>query len=107
MEAPAHPPASLWFCRLIPPRPGFAGDMSQDERAAMGAHAAYWQAAMRRGTVVVYGPIADPAGVWGLGILRLASEAEVDSFLSGDPAIVSGLGFSYERLPFLNGIVAA
>ena len=32
------------------------------------------------GKVIVFGPVADPKGPWGLGVLRVRDEAEIASF---------------------------
>jgi hypothetical protein len=46
--------------RLIPPRPDFPVTMSEEERATMAAHAAYWASLAARGTALAYGPVNDP-----------------------------------------------
>jgi uncharacterized protein YndB with AHSA1/START domain len=92
----ASDPRQLFFCRLIPPRPTFAQDMTPEERAVMVEHAAYLTRQQQLGTVIVFGPVADPAGPWGLGILRVASEAAAQEILAKDPAITSGRGLRYE-----------
>src|SRR6478752_3062545 len=61
---------SLFFFRLTPPRADFAQTMTPEEQQAMAAHQEYWQQLLADGHVVVYGPVADPEGVWGLGVLR-------------------------------------
>ena len=43
--------------------------MSEAEAAIMGQHAAYWQGQTERGTAIVFGPVADPAGAWGLAVV--------------------------------------
>lgn len=72
--------------KLIPSRPDFAMTMTDDERATMGAHLAYWTEFMNQGKVVVFGPVMDPSGVYGFGVLVVDSEEEVKSFIAGDPA---------------------
>jgi uncharacterized protein YciI len=81
----------LFLFRLIPPRADFAQTMTADEQAAMAAHMEYWQKLLRDGRVVVYGPVADPEGVWGMGVLR--AESRQDSLLLGenDPAVALGV----------------
>jgi uncharacterized protein YndB with AHSA1/START domain len=101
------PAAAFFFCRLIPPRPRFAFDMSEEERAVMAAHSAYWRERLGAGEVVVFGPVADPAGPWGLGVVRAADPAAVEAFAAADPAILSGRGFRYEILPMLTAVTAA
>jgi hypothetical protein len=61
----------FFVCRLLAPRPTFMQDITAEERALMGAHSVYWREAMARGMVVVFGPVADPAGPWGLGGWRM------------------------------------
>jgi hypothetical protein len=51
--------------KLIPPRPTFDADMSDDEAAIMGEHAGYWQNLIDAGHVVVFGPVSDPSGFGG------------------------------------------
>ncbi len=79
--------------RLIPPRPTFGpGDMSDAEAAIMGEHAGYWGGLLQEGRAVVFGPVLDPSGTWGLAIVEADSEAEVTAVRDADPAVTSGLG---------------
>jgi uncharacterized protein YciI len=77
--------------RLIPPRPTFAGDMTDEERAIMAAHGAYWRDLMSRDIAFLFGPVLDPAGVWGLGVLEARDQDEAREIAVEDPAIKSGL----------------
>jgi uncharacterized protein YciI len=43
------------------------------------------------GKVVVYGPVKDGTGAWGLGVFEAGSEAEVREIAEADPAISSGM----------------
>jgi uncharacterized protein YndB with AHSA1/START domain/uncharacterized protein YciI len=88
-----------FFCRLVAPRPTFAMDMTEEERAVMKEHAAYWRQHLALGTIVVFGPVLDPGGPWGLGVLRAPSDDAVRAFQSQDPVILSNRGFRYETLP--------
>jgi uncharacterized protein YciI len=67
---------ALFFLRLIPPRPSFPSDMTESEAAVMKLHVNYWQNLLDRGAVVAFGPIFEPAGPWGLGIIQAEGEAE-------------------------------
>jgi uncharacterized protein YndB with AHSA1/START domain/uncharacterized protein YciI len=103
---PSAAAADRYFlCRLLPPRPTFAMDMNEEERAVMGAHAMYWRAAMEAGNVVVFGPVGDPQGPWGLGVVKAADEAAVRAWTEKDPAILSGRGFKTEILPMLQAVL--
>ncbi len=85
-----------YFCRLIPPRPTFAQDLSPAEGQVMQEHAGYWHGLMKQGKVVTFGLVADPAGAYGIGILEAVDEAEVRALTADDPAMRSGRGFRYE-----------
>ena len=75
--------------RLIPPRPSFASDMNEAERAIMGEHAAYWIDLFQRGQVVVFGPVMAGTGSWGLAVLEAATEEDAHAIAADDPAIMS------------------
>ncbi|HVX51375.1 MAG TPA: YciI family protein [Chitinophagaceae bacterium] len=71
---------------LLPGRPDFAQTMTPEERAAMLAHIDYWKSIMAQGKVLVFGPVLDPASVYGLGIVVVDDEKEVAEFIANDPA---------------------
>jgi len=52
----------------------------------MKQHVQYWTNLMAQGNVVAFGPVLDPAGVYGLGLVRTESESEVRSIIENDPA---------------------
>jgi hypothetical protein len=103
--ASAAPDEDKFFlCRLLAPRPTFMFDMTDEERDIMGRHAKYWAELLARGVAIVFGPVADPKGGWGVGVVRVPSEAAVHALRDGDPVILSGRGFSYEILPMLRAV---
>jgi uncharacterized protein YciI len=77
--------------RLKGPRPTFAMDMTDDEREIMGQHAAHWQPYLDSGQMVVFGPVLDDTGSWGLGIVEADDEDKLRAFAARDPAVTSGL----------------
>jgi uncharacterized protein YciI len=92
--------AEHYVYKLIPPRPTFATDMSDSERRLMGEHVGYWTALKGCGSVVVFGPVADPAGSWRLAVVEAASEDEVRALGAEDPAVTSGMAsFEVYRMP--------
>jgi uncharacterized protein YndB with AHSA1/START domain len=93
------PPSRWYLLRLIAPRPTFAQDMTAEERALMGEHGKYWGRKLGEGVVLAYGPVMDPAGAWGLGLVNAKDEAELRGFENGDPVIAANRGFRYEALP--------
>jgi uncharacterized protein YciI len=76
--------------RLQAPRPTFALDMTEEEREVMRRHAAYWQPLVEAGRMVVFGPVLDSTGSWGLGVVEADDEDEIRSFAAGDPAVTTG-----------------
>ena len=81
---------STFVFRLIAPRPTFALDMSTEEREIMGHHAAYWQPLVEAGQMVVFGPVLDATGSWGLGVVEAEDEDKLIAFAAGDPVVVTG-----------------
>jgi hypothetical protein len=51
------PMSTLFFLKLIPPRPTFARDMNAEERALMQQHVEYTRAHFEAGKVLVYGSV--------------------------------------------------
>jgi len=96
-----------FLCRLIPPRPSFPYDMSEKEREAMNSHAAYWQALAASGTALAFGPVGDPKGAWGVGIVVVDDESELRSLQTEDPVIRAGIGMTYEALPMPSLVLGA
>jgi uncharacterized protein YciI len=90
--------------RLAAPRPTFALDMTDEERAVMGRHAAYWQPLVEAGRMVVFGPVLDSTGSWGLGVVEADDEEEIRAFAAGDPAVITGTA-SVEMGTMLAGFV--
>ncbi len=86
--------------RLIPPRPTFPVDMSEGERAVMNDHVAYWRGLMDQGRVLAFGPVGDPAGPYGLGVVLAADMGAARSLADADPA-VRDIGMRTEIAPML------
>lgn len=99
LVTPAEPHYVL--CKLVPPRPDFAMTMTETERAVMGRHLEFCKGLIDRGKGLLFGPVLDPAGPWGCGLLVVKDDAEARAMMSEDPAVTSGIGARYELLPFL------
>ena len=93
----------LFLFRLVPPRADFAQTLTPDEQDAMTRHAAYWHELLDAGRVVVFGPVADPEGVWGLGVVRAGSQAEVIELGEKDPAIAAGVA-TFDVAEIMGGV---
>ncbi|MBO0679276.1 hypothetical protein JRC04_17565 [Mycolicibacterium sp. S2-37] len=93
----------MFLFQLKPPRADFAQTMTTDEQQAMAGHQDYWRELLAAGRVVVYGPVADPEGVWGLGVLRAADRAEVLEIGNRDPSVLAGVN-TFEVFEIMGGI---
>ena len=87
---------TLSLYRLIPPRATFSSDMTPDEARVMDEHALYWRRFAENGKVLVVGPVADPEGAFGIAIIVGEESEDLNPLCKADPAIKSGLGFSYK-----------
>ena len=75
-----------YFLKLNPRRPTFAQDMSPVERTIMLQHVAYWTELMNKGRVVVFGPVMDPKEVYGVGVVEVEAEEQLEELIRNDPA---------------------
>ena len=91
--------------KLNPPRPTFAQDMTESESKIMQEHAAYWQDLADKGIAIIFGPVLDPKGPWGLAIVEGNDESEVHTLGANDPAMKSGVGFKLEIYPMLRAVL--
>jgi uncharacterized protein len=95
---------STFVFRLVAPRPTFALDMSDEEREIMVSHAAYWQPWIESGQMVIFGPVLDASGSWGLGVVEAEDEDELRAFAAKDPVLTTGTG-TIEMGQMLGGFV--
>ena len=86
-----------YLCKLTPPRANFLKDMTPEEALVMRGHREYWMPRVEIGVVIAMGPVADPAGGYGVAIVEAASLAALEAMQEADPAIASRRGFSYEN----------
>lgn len=85
-----------FFLKLNPPRPTFMMDMTADERAIMEKHVVYWTNLLQEQIAIVFGPVLDPSGVYGTGVVSVESEEQLKTLIANDPA--NGLN-RYEYYP--------
>lgn len=85
-----------FFLKLHPPRATFMMDMNDEERSIMHQHVQYWSTLLERGIAIVYGPVLDPKGGFGAGVVTVNSEEELTKLIDNDPA--NGLN-RYEYYP--------
>lgn len=80
-----------WFIRLIPPRPTFAQDITDEEKKVMQQHFVYWKDLFDKGVCVFGGPVLDPKGAYGVLAVRAATEEEARNLGNGDPSVKAGI----------------
>jgi uncharacterized protein YciI len=89
--------------KLIPPRPTFNLDMDDHEKTVMNAHMQYWAALFASKKVIVYGPVLDPGGVYGLAVVEVETDDEARAIAENDPAVSSQVT-TFELSPMLVGL---
>ena len=76
----------FFVLHLLSRRPDFVTTMTEEEKVIMGQHVAYWTEKLNQGKVYAFGPVMDPKGIYGLGIVGVEDEQELKDFISSDPA---------------------
>lgn len=95
-----------FFFKLIPPRPTFPQDITDEERRLMDEHSRYFQEHFEAGKLLIYGPVMATGGAFGLAVLEVADEAEARQFGEGDPSVKAGLN-RFEIYPMRVGAARA
>lgn len=94
-----------YLLKLISPRPDFVATMTEAEQQVMQEHGAYLKEYVDKGTVIIMGPVLDPAGAWGMAVVEAGSEDEVRAITAKDPTVLSGLGFRWEIYLMLRAVI--
>ena len=85
--------------RLIAPRPDFAQTLTESEREIMNRHAAYWDPYLKRGDMVVFGPILTADDSYGLAVVQTDDEQALRDFAAQDPVVTTGTAaFEFGRM---------
>jgi uncharacterized protein YciI len=87
----AAPQMKTWLIRIIPPRPHFDQDATPAEQALMVQHLAYWKDLNEKGVCLFGGPVLDPRGVYGILVVRTATEDEARALGEADPSVKAGM----------------
>jgi uncharacterized protein YciI len=59
----------------------------------------YWKDLSERRTAIIFGPVLDAKGTWGLAIVEVASEPEAHILGRNDPAVMAGRTFEVYPMP--------
>ena len=57
----------------------------------MQEHVTYWTGLADRRIAIVFGPVLDPKGTWGVAIVQVEDEDELHTILTNDPATKAGV----------------
>jgi len=80
---------STFVIRVKPRRQTFALDMSKEEREIMARHAAHWQPWIDSGQMVLFGPVLDASGSWGLAVVDTDDEEKLRAFAADEPVVTT------------------
>ena len=80
-----------FYFKLIAPRPTFPMDITEQEKALMDEHGAYFAREFEAGKLLLYGPVMAPQGAFGIGILEVADADEARRFGENDPSVRAGM----------------
>ena len=58
----------------------------------MTRHAEHWRPWVESGQMVIFGPVLDGSGSWGLGVVEADDEEELRAFAADDPVVTTGTG---------------
>ena len=64
-------------------------------------HVAYWSGLNAEGSVLAFGPVNDPHGGYGIGIILAEDLPHAEAIRDADPAVRSAHGFRGEIAPML------
>jgi uncharacterized protein YciI len=94
---------SEWVLFMHPPREDFIATMSDAERAAFEAHAAWLRALLADGVLIAAGPCLGPVNT-GIAIFEAASEEQAQQIVAGEP-VTSGGHMRGDLRPFRLGLL--
>ena len=75
--------------KLYPPRPSFHVNQNEKEKKVMEQHVEYWKELTSEKNAIVYGPVFDPKGIYGMAVIEVNNEEDADEIAKNDPAVVS------------------
>lgn len=77
-----------YFYKMYPPRPTFHLDQNQHEMKIMQQHMQYWKEQKKMDRAIIYGPVFDPNGVYGMAIITAIDEEDAEKIAQNDLAII-------------------
>jgi len=96
---------SEWVLFMHPPRDDFIATMTDAERSAFDAHAAWLRQLMADGVLIVAGPCLGQVNT-GIAIFEASSEEEARGLVAGEP-VTSGGYMRGDLRPYRLGLLRA
>lgn len=87
-----------YLFKLIPPRPSFGMDMSDAERTVMNYHITYFSRLVEEGTCLLFGPVIEKTGAYGLAILEADTDEAAREIGNNDPSVRAAIN-TFEIYP--------
>jgi len=60
--------------------------MSSEERNIMNQHVTYWRGLLDKGIAIAFGLVMDPNGPFGMCVVEVDDEQQLNEIVAGDPA---------------------
>jgi hypothetical protein len=76
--------------------------MSSGEQETMTEHVVYWSGLIDKGSVLAFGPVADPVEPHGIGIVLAEDLRAAEELRDLDPAMMSSRGFRTRIVPIVH-----
>jgi uncharacterized protein YciI len=90
--------------KMYPPRSSFHLDQDEDEKKTMKQHMDYWKELTNKKNAIIYGPVFDPNGVYGMAVIEVINEEKAEDIAKGDPAVLSKI-CTCELIPMQVGMI--
>lgn len=75
-----------FFLKLNPPRPTFMMDKTSDEKTFIQSPIAYWTTLLNENIAILFGPVLDPKGAHGAGVVTVDNEEHLKKNIANDRA---------------------
>jgi len=75
-----------FMLKFLPRKPNFAQTMTDEDRKIVVQHHEYWKKHVDSGIALLFGPVFDPKGTFGICIVAVDSEREISKLMENDPA---------------------
>ena len=73
----------------------------------MQRHGEYWSGLADKGVALIFGPVLDPAGSYGIGIVEVEKAEDLKDLTANDPVSKSSGQFKHEAYPMPQVVVGS